>query len=158
MTVNFPGIASLDSAKLSVGGVFALEQKHKTKAVFTVFRGPTYDILLVEGGMSHEGSMLCDQPRRNLRRAADHADGQLPRHPPRQRAKLSVGGVFTLEQKQDRQGRVFTVFRGPTCDILLVKGGMRHEGSILCDDAEETYDACTLLTVSFAGASMWMCP
>ncbi len=80
LTVNFPGISSVDSAKLSVGGIFALEQKHKTdKAVFTVFRGPTYDILLV-GGMSHEGSILCDQPRGELRRAADHIDRQLPRH------------------------------------------------------------------------------
>ncbi len=63
LTVNFPGIASLDKATLSVGGVKAQEKSYPDhQAVFTVFRGLTYDILLVEGGMRHEGSVLCDDP------------------------------------------------------------------------------------------------
>ncbi len=47
---------------------------------------------------------------------------------------------------------MFTVFRSLTYDILLVEGGMRHEGSMLCDDPEEIYDApLTTLTVNFPG-------
>ncbi|NLT98741.1 MAG: hypothetical protein GXW96_11430 [Christensenellaceae bacterium] len=156
LTVNFPGV-SVNRATISVGGA-AVETKEwvSDSAVFKLFKGQTYDILVQKGGMSHRGSVTCgdndkeltyDVPVRTLTIKFDGIKAD--------RTAISVGGAEVAIQDWVSNTVSYKVFGGTTYTVLVKKGGMSYQADVEVGEADVTHEVpVRTLTINFPGVSV----
>ncbi len=139
LTVKYPGIKA-DKTTVSVGSsTVNTSYWNIDEAVFTLFKGLTYDLNVQTGGMVHTAQVDCNEDEEVYEVPLTKLTVRFPEIKT-EKNTISVGSSPVITSYWDVGEAVYILFRGLTYNLKLEKGSMVHEGSILCDEEEEIYD------------------
>ncbi len=151
LTVKFPGIKT-EKITVSVGSSSVTTSTWNVdEAVYILFKGLTYNLRLEKGGMVHTAEVSCNDGEVVYRVPLTKLTVKFPGIKT-ERITVSTGSSTVITSDWNIDEAVFILFKDMTYNLKLEKGSMVHEGSISCDEDEETYDVPVChVTVRFNG-------
>ncbi len=130
LTVNYPGVTSVDTVTISQGGTSVARKDWTNEtASFVVFdNGLDYDIVVKKGGMTYSGTVPCANPVLNV--PVIELVANYPGAASVDTVTVSQNGAQVWRRDWTSESSTYKVFdNGGSYDVSVKKGGMTYQGT-----------------------------